>query len=221
MSFDRLAPHYRWLEFALAGGRLQRCRLAWLKEVRDCREVLLVGEGPGRFLEVCARELPQARIVCVDASRPMLARAEAAWQRIRPEFAQAEFIQGVLPEWQPPAATFDLIVTHFFLDCFPEPMLARIVTSLAAAAKREARWLLADFQIPDSGTARIRALCALMLAYWFFRFTARLPARRLVSPDAALCAQGFHPIGRRTYDWGLLRSELWSRDWRFITSDAR
>ena len=26
MSFDRLAPHYTWMEAVLAGPRLQRCR---------------------------------------------------------------------------------------------------------------------------------------------------------------------------------------------------
>lgn len=30
MSFDRIAPHYRWLEAILAGNVLQRARTAWL-----------------------------------------------------------------------------------------------------------------------------------------------------------------------------------------------
>ncbi len=78
MSFDRLAPYYRGMERLLAGNKLHRCRTAWLEEVRDAKRILLAGEGHGRFLEVCAREFPQATIVCVDASREeTLAIAEA------------------------------------------------------------------------------------------------------------------------------------------------
>jgi SAM-dependent methyltransferase len=211
MSFDRLAPHYRWMEFVLAGEKLQHCRLSLLNEVRDCRDVLVVGEGPGRFLQVCACKLPQTRIVCVDASRAMLDRARAAWQKSGGRPAQAKFIQATLPEWTPLAPAFDLIVTHFFLDCFPEPLLSQIVAKLAAAAKPGARWLLADFQIPASGFGHFRALALLALAYKFFRITTRLPARGLTSPDSALCAQGFRPRARRVFDLGLLRSDLWSR----------
>lgn len=212
MSFDRLAPHYRWMEYVLAGEKLQRCRLAWLDKVLDCRDVLVVGEGPGRFLEVCAHQLPQARIVCVDASRAMLARARAAWEKASREPERAEFIHASLPEWRSPVAAFDLVVTQFFLDCFSEPLLSQIIANLAAAAKPAARWLLADFQIPDSGFGRLRSRVVLALAYQFFRAATRLPARSLSAPDAALCARGFRRQARGTFDWGLLRSELWMRE---------
>ena len=44
MSFDLLAPHYRWMEFILAGEKLQRCRTAFLDELPAARNILLVGE---------------------------------------------------------------------------------------------------------------------------------------------------------------------------------
>src|SRR5215469_5978584 len=71
MSFDVLAPHYRWMEFVLAGKKLQRCRTAFLSQVADRQNVLLVGEGNGRFLVECRRSLKNARITCVDASARM------------------------------------------------------------------------------------------------------------------------------------------------------
>ena len=30
-SFDLLAPHYRWMEFVLAGRKLQECRTVFLQ----------------------------------------------------------------------------------------------------------------------------------------------------------------------------------------------
>ena len=210
MSFDRLAPHYRWMEAVLAGRKLQRCRLAWLDEVRDCRRVLIAGVGPGRFLECAVREMRGSEFVCVDASGAMLERAREAARRTG-ESARVNFVHAALPEWEPERSDFDLIVTHFFLDCFPEPTLSQVVARLAAAAKPDAHWLLADFQIPARGAARLRARVVLALAYAFFRITTRLPAKRLLAPDDALTRNGFRLQHRRITDWGLLHSDVWRR----------
>ena len=210
MSFDRLAPHYRWMEAVLAGRKLQRCRLAWLDEVRDSRRVLIVGVGPGRFLESALREMRGAEFVCVDASAAMLERARAAAERTG-ESERVSFIHAALPEWEPERADFDLIVTHFFLDCFPEPMLSQVVARLANAATPDARWLLSDFQVPARGAARLRARVVLALAYAFFRVTTRLPAKRLIAPDDALTRNGFFLQHRRISDWGLFHSDVWKR----------
>ena len=75
MSFDPLARHYRWMEPLLAGNKLQRCRAAFLDHVRDAQNVLIAGEGNGRFFVECRRKLPSAQITLVDASARMLAEA--------------------------------------------------------------------------------------------------------------------------------------------------
>src|SRR5436189_4439542 len=80
MSFDRFAPHYRWMEAVLAGGLLQRCRTRWLTEVRGARRALLVGEGNGRMLEACAAALPDCQFTVLDQSEGMLAQAQRRWQ---------------------------------------------------------------------------------------------------------------------------------------------
>ncbi len=209
MSFDRLAPFYRGMEFVLAGGKLQRCRLAWLDQVKDCRRVLIVGEGPGRFLTECARQLPQARIHCVDASGAMLSRAQLALRRAKLDSGRVTFEATTLPEWQPPKGEFDLLVTHFFLDCFPPDQLQQVVSRLASGAQPGARWLLADFCEPPRGFARWRAKMILALAYAFFNVATSLPARRLTEPDNFLRQQGLSLIGRKIYDGGLLHSDLW------------
>ncbi len=214
MSFDRLAPHYRWLERVLAGGKLQRCRLAWLGEVRDCRNVLVAGEGPGRFLAAAARALPAARFCCVDASAAMLEQARAAWTNAGGEIGRVRFVHAELPVWRPDPADFDLVVTHFFLDCFSAHLLADVVKQLAAGACADARWLLADFCVPAGGAARLRARLVLWSAYVFFRAVTRLPARQLAAPEPFLEAEGFQLRRRAVSDWGLLHSDLWLRSGR-------
>ena len=166
MSFDWIAPHYRWLEPLLAGRKLQRCRVAWLGEVRACRRVLVVGEGPGRFLERAVCAMPAAEFVCVDASAAMLERARAAVHRLG-ESARVNFVHASLPEWEPERADFDLIVTHFFLDCFAEPALSQVVARLASAAQPDAHWLLSDFQIPAAAQpGSVRGSCSRWLTHF-------------------------------------------------------
>lgn len=72
MSFDAIAPHYRWLECVTAGSLLQQCRTAFIHELAGSQNILLLGEGRGRFLVPLLRLTPHARITCLDSSARML-----------------------------------------------------------------------------------------------------------------------------------------------------
>ena len=211
MSFDALAPHYRWMELVLAGDKLQRCRTAFLEQAAHRRNVLIVGEGNGRFLLECRRRLRRAQITCVDASARMLALARARLQRSGLGLEATQFIHADVLAWSAPAQSYDLVVTHFFLDCFPPERLKAVVGSLANAATAEATWLLADFRVPARGWRRYRAWLIHQLMYGFFRLVTRLPARRLTPPGPFLEAEHFRLGAQKLSDWGLLHSDIWER----------
>jgi ubiquinone/menaquinone biosynthesis C-methylase UbiE len=211
MSFDRLAPHYRWMEWLLAGGKLQRCRIAFLRDIPAPRRVLMLGEGNGRCLVELLRAHPSADVTCVEASARMLDCARARVRAHGLGDARIAFIHADALQWQPPAAHFDLLAAHFFLDCFRAEQLAALVPRLAAAATPNAHWLLADFCEPSSGFGKWRARWILRAMYFFFRRVTRLPATHLTPPDAFLRASGFALRERRLADWGLLHSDWWER----------
>jgi ubiquinone/menaquinone biosynthesis C-methylase UbiE len=209
MSFDLIAPHYRWMEFVLAGRKLQRCRTQFLGQLGGAENILIVGEGNGRFLTECRRSFPQAGITCIDASRPMLALARARLQCGGLTDQGVEFLHADALQWRPPSNAYDLIVTHFFLDCFRAEQLREVIGKLATSARSGACWLLADFQVPRERIARWRARILLWCMYSFFRAITRLPAKELVAPDAFLVQAGFTLEQRRFSEWGLLHSDLW------------
>jgi len=209
MNFDRIAPHYRWLEMLCAGPLLQRCRTAFLGEIQSPRHALIVGEGNGRFLADFLRAHPEAQVTCVEASAVMLRLARARLAASGLDSRSVELLQADILTWTPPIRRFDLLVTHFFLDCFHADQLAAIVARLAAAAAPEARWLVADFREPACGFAKWRARAIIQSLYFFFRSVARLSATRLTPPDALLVRHGFVLRERRTLDWGLLHSASW------------
>lgn len=211
MSFDLLAPHYRWIEFVSAGDELQRHRTTFLGQIPGPRHALIAGEGNGRFLAEFRRQFPAAKITCVDASARMLALAKKRLARNGSDTSQIEFVRADVLNWQPPATEFDLVVTHFFLDCFHPEQIQMLVQKLSAAAGRDAHWLLADFQIPPAGLRRQRARLILWLLYRFFRATTRLPAGELADPGSFLKTAGFQLHRRHIGNWGLLRSDWWQR----------
>ena len=47
---------------------------------------------------------------------------------------RVEFVHADILEWPAPRAAYDLVVTHFVLDCFRPEQLARVLPSLARAA---------------------------------------------------------------------------------------
>lgn len=212
MSFDSIAPAYRTLETIAFGGDLQRARVACLGEIETARRALIVGEGNGRFLCELLRVHPNVEIDCVDASGHMLELARRRVEcRLPADSIGVRFLQQDITSWTPPESSYDLIVTHFFLDCFSEDRIAEVVNRLARAATPSATWLLADFCMPAGGLARIRARLWLSAMYRFFQFTAGIEAAELEDPSPFLRAAGFALASQHLFRSGMVKSELWRR----------
>jgi ubiquinone/menaquinone biosynthesis C-methylase UbiE len=168
----------------------------------------MLGEGDGRFLRAFLDSNPEATVDYVDASAQMLALAKqraGAASESRVNLHQADALQ-----WTPPRGDYDLIVTHFFLDCFDEDEVAAIIHRIATRA-RQARWIVSDFRQPKRGFRAVRAASWLWLLYSFFRITTGLKTRSLADYRSALRDNGFQLNRAITADGGLLVSELWIR----------
>ena len=126
------------------------------------------------------------------------------------QISRVAFLQDDVTSWTP-RDRYDLIVTHFLLDCFNTQQVGSIVARLAQAATANATWLLADFKIPSAGFARVHARAWLGVMYRFFRTVARIEARQLVDPSPFLRAEGFVRERQLLFRFGMLKSELWRR----------
>ena len=211
MSFDLLAPHYPWMENILAQGKLQRCRLHGLEAALEAKEILLLGEGHGRFLEVLGKQQCQGRITCIDSSAGMLQVAEARAMKCGMAEKQVEFIHADVLDWNLPQEKYDFIATHFFLDCFDRDGLRKVVEKLGRAGIPGCVWHIADFACPAKGWKRLRAKAILWLMYRFFRQVTKLSARKLLDPRSMIRGAGFVEFSRMESEWGLLRSTLWRK----------
>ena len=213
MSFDRISGLYPTMERWLAGSCMQKARTACLKELREPRNVLLVGEGHGQLLVELMKLFPSAKMTCLDGSSGMLKKAKGALIRAEIREDRCHFIHADALTWEPPAQdeAFDLITSCFIFDCFTQKELDRLVPCLAQAGTPDAEWLIADFQIPRSGLARWRASLIVRLLYTLFRLATGIKASELPQHTKLLGDAGFTPFSRRELEFGLLYNELWRR----------
>ena len=208
MNFDRLAPFYDLIEALTTGSQMQRGRVAHLAEVNPAKRVLIVGEGNGRFLAACTKNSESSYTV-IDESPAMLRLAAARWKRAGGNSDQVEFICTNLLDWKPREFNHDLIVSHYFFDCFEAKTIPLLVAKLTSLAAPNARWLFADFYQPDSGLTRIRSKLMLRIAYALFQRLAAVPARQLTVPDKLLSEFHWTLEKRILLNWKLIHSDLW------------
>ncbi|HXA10304.1 MAG TPA: class I SAM-dependent methyltransferase [Chthoniobacterales bacterium] len=205
MSFDRVAPHYRWLETVAFGQQLQQARLAFVRRLEAPRRALVVGEGNGRFLAALLREDRAVRVDCVEASGRMIALARTELD----VESRVNFIHAEIQTVKLVAQRYDLIVTHFFLDCFSKETLAAVIAKLANSAAPQAQWLVADFCQPRQGWRSLCPRLLIAMMYLFFRILAGIEARRLVDYRPFLRAEGFILAQETLSPNKMIRSELW------------
>ena len=206
-NFDRLAKVYRWMELFTFGPCLSHCREAFLPELASVRRALILGDGDGRFGAELLRANPYVEICAVDASPAMLAvllrRAGADASRVCVCCADAR-------GWQPEMPPYDLVVTHFFLDCLTSEECFALAARVRGAVSPRAVWIVSEFAIPESRFGRWVARPLVWLLYRAFGLLTGLKMRRLPDYHFALREAGFTLARRRAWLCGLLASEMWA-----------
>ena len=207
-NFDRLAKVYRWMEWLSFGNWLGRCRFAFLGEMLAARRALVLGDGDGRFTARLLKENRAVRIDAVDLSAAMLAalmtRAGEDRGRVTPLVANVRC--GV-----PFGDGYDLVVTHFLLDCLTTEEVETLAVSVRARAADDVVWVVSEFAIPEGWFGRLVAGPVLGFLYLAFRWMTGLRVQRLPDWVGALERTGFVRRRRMTWMRGLLVSEVWGR----------
>jgi SAM-dependent methyltransferase len=204
VNCDSIARSYRWLEYLAFGRALERRRFRFLADAAGARRALILGDGDGRFLGRLAA-LSSASIDYVDVSVRMLelARREALKKGARTCRIAYRHADALTLPLAP--AEYDLIATHFFLDCFNGRDLECLIERVADSAQPGALWLVSEFRQPLWAAPLLGAL------YLFFRVTTGLTTRRLTDHRPLFVKHGFRLMREETSRRGLLASELWVR----------
>jgi len=205
-NFDGLARHYRSMEFLTFGPILGRCRAAFLPDLKTARRALILGDGDGRFTAQLLRVNRRVQVDAVDASAAMLDaltdRAGAHSGRVRAHHADAR-------NWIPEAGPYDLVVSHFFLDCLATDEVRTLAAKIRRFVPPAAAWVVSEFAIPRNGFGRFVAAPIVRLLYLAFGLLTGLRVRSLPDHRVALGEAGFTLEKCHVLLCGLLVSELW------------
>jgi cyclopropane fatty-acyl-phospholipid synthase-like methyltransferase len=209
-NFGRLARAYRWMEYFSFGPYLQQCRRLRLAEMASSRRALIYGDGDGRFLATLMEDRPTIHVVAVDASNEMLQQAARRLPSgVNVRLVHADALECDLAEF--PEAPFDLVVTHFFLDCFHEGELTPWLSQVNAAVAENALWVLSEFAIPKRNPARLAGMLIVRGLYLIFGLLTGLRTRRLPEHERIMQSAGWVLEDRRELLLGILVSETWRR----------
>jgi ubiquinone/menaquinone biosynthesis C-methylase UbiE len=204
VNFDSVARPYRWAEYATFGPALARCRRAALPAAAGCRRALVLGDGDGRFTAELLAAEPRLEVDSVDLSAAMLRLADRRTRRFGPRIRLYQTDARDLDRALPPDHRYDLIATHFFLDCLTSAEVNALAIRLIQRLEPGARWCISEFATPNLfARGLVRAL------YFAFRVLTGLKVSRLPDYERALEQAGFQRISGKTYLGGLLATGCW------------
>jgi len=207
-DFNRLAPFYRWMEWFTFGPFLWKCRCAFLPEIACKQSALILGDGDGQFTARLLRSNPHITVDAVDASdamlRQLMHRAQRNSARVRTRVADVRHLSLSA------AASFDLVVTHFFLDCLATCDVEMLAMKIRSQLAPGAAWIVSEFAIPENFYGKFFAAPLISALYFAFACLTGLSIRRLPNHRHALREAGFLLSSERAWLGGLLVSELWT-----------
>lgn len=167
----------------------------------------MLGDGDGRFTTRLLKENPLVLVDAVDASvemlRALVQNAGHRSGRVRIHLADAR-------EWEPHSPAYDLIVTHFFLDCLTTAEVTALARRLRENVTPKAVWAVSEFAIPEGWFGGLVARPVVQALYLAFLVLTGLRVQRLPDYRSALEAAGFELARKQEALGGLLVSELWT-----------
>lgn len=178
-GFNRLAPFYTFLTRLVFGKQLERAQYHFLNSVNTHDQVLILGGGTGTLLNTLLTLKPTVNVDYIDVSSKMIALAR---RKINPA-ATVNFITGT--EQNIPDQTYDVVITNFYLDLFPEETLKTVIQKIKPHLKADGQWLVTDF-VYNKFWHKVM----LWIMYRFFRITTGIEAGKLPAWEIELKQAG-------------------------------
>lgn len=201
-DFNFIAPYYDFLQKLVFGNALQKAQSFYLKDFPDSKKVLIIGGGSGEILKSISDVLNSDRVVFVEQSENMIAKAK----KRKVDIKDLDFVCENVLEWKS-TEKFDLVILPFILDCFSTDTTIQLLQNLKDILAENGRVLFTDFvQTPNK-----RGLSKLLISvmYFFFGMTAKLKTRKLPDFDLAFERAGYENIKKNYFVKQLVQSRVY------------
>ncbi len=208
-NFDPIARPYRWLEYLTFGPFLERSRFHFLGELGNHHRALILGDGDGRFTARLLTTNRQIIVDAIDSSAAMLHLLTRRAARLGPSASERLRTRQINALDFAPEGAYDLVVTHFFLDCFSERDIDALISRITPHLTPGATWLVSEFAIPQRPAARYLSRAIITALYWLFGLVTGLKVHKLPDYASQFDRAGLELRHSEPRLAGLLRSELW------------
>ena len=202
--FNWLSRHYDLLTRLVFGKAIYDSQVHYLSLIKPGARILILGGGSGELLPSLRSKNPDCKVWYVEASSGMLVLAA---EKTGEEFKKdVRFIHGT-EEAIPERVMFDAIITHFFLDLFPEDRLLALCRQIVPKLQDGGLWLVSDFV--DRGRWWQRMM--LWVMYRFFVLACRIEATRLPAWNDVLGLSGLRQREEKLFFGGFIKSTVYVR----------
>jgi tRNA (cmo5U34)-methyltransferase len=179
VNFDKIAPVYDQLASMIFGNTLQKSQECTLRFIPAQVTILIVGGGTGWYLKKLLQQKQVKKIVYLEASQAMLRLSQHNIASVSCS-TEVEFRLGTEQSIRS-GEKFDVVITHFVLDLFPEPQVKAMIHILYNALRQNGIWLCSDFELSRQHPGRWWKKSLISAMYFFFRWVSNVKASTL--PD--------------------------------------
>ena len=162
-------------------------------ELENARNILLLGDGNGRFSTHLLSKYPHVKLTSLDASEAMLEQARKRRRKAQlPEDRIFNIHQNIL-KWEATRTKFDAVVAQFFFDGFSSAEISTISQLIHKCLEPNGQLLVSEFHIPsDTRIGNWRARFTIGFLYSIFGLLTGLKVRTLADYKTELTANGFN-----------------------------
>ena len=208
-DFNFIARLYYPLSRLVFGSSQIRAQEAFLHLVLPQNRILVVGGGNGHFLRYFGKphtNTPEFFFIEPAPDMMTMAREEA------PSSLHIHFIQTTVEQFLSSSKlNFDVVITPFFFDLFPQSKADSLFSTINANLKPGGLWLDTDFQLV-SGSIWWQAVLLKMM-YAFFRKISNVKASAL--PDMMTHWQAKYKLSdSRIFYGGFIITRVWQKNMR-------
>lgn len=200
--FNWIARHYDNLVSLIFGKTLHHAQMHFVSQIGATDAILILGGGTGNFLMDLLTSKPLITVTYIEASSEMIRLTK----RKVDGNPGLTFIHGT--EHHIPDQQFDVIVTNFFLDVFPDNELQPLVDTISKNLRVNGKWFVTDFENSPKSTHKF----LLSLMYLFFGVTRSLDARRLPAWRSLLENKGMKLKAEKFFNDGFISASVFVKD---------
>ncbi|NEM98028.1 class I SAM-dependent methyltransferase [Pontibacter burrus] len=201
-GFDRVAAFYDPLARLVFGSALQDAQRCLLPYIPAGASVLIIGGGSGWILKEVLQQTSPKHILYLEASDKMLQKA----RQLNYSATIVDFRHGTDADLQP-HEQFDLVITPFLLDLFPEQRLTQLMQQLYYSLAPGGLWLFADFWPVQQKPPFWQKLLAKSM-YLFFGVLSDVQAKQLPNYGMHFINLGFQEKYSQSFYNGFVQAKV-------------